>query len=81
MALELAYAAHSSKVFTLSSPGVFSLTSSARIGSACIHLRSQAVAMAWNATSAGQWRLAAFPDGRENPRCRRDSDVPNLWPK
>ena len=43
--------AHSSNVFTLSAPGAFSLTRSSLIGSACIHLRSQAVVMAWKATS------------------------------
>ena len=43
--------AHSSCVFTLSAPGAFSETRSSLIGSACIHLRSQAVVMAWKATS------------------------------
>ena len=51
IALERVYAAHSSNVLTRSSPGTFSLTSWSLIGSACIHLRSHAVVIAWNATS------------------------------
>lgn len=53
IALERAYDAHSSNVFTRSSPGMFSLMRCSLIGSACIHLRSHAVVIAWNATSFG----------------------------
>jgi hypothetical protein len=51
IALERVYATQFSKVFTRSSPGTFSLRSSWLLGSACIHLRSHAVVIAWNTTS------------------------------
>src|SRR6266404_2839695 len=60
IALERVYAAHSSNVLTRSCPGTFSLTSKSLIGSACIHLRSHAVVMAWNATSVGSHVLGGL---------------------
>jgi hypothetical protein len=51
IALECVYPTQSSNVLTRSSPGTFLLTSSWLIGSACIHLRSHAVVIAWNTTS------------------------------
>lgn len=62
IALERAYAAHSSNVLTRSVPGMFSLTSCSLICSACIHLRSQAVVIAWNATSLDV-RIESADDG------------------
>ena len=76
MALERAYSAHSSNVFTLSVPGAFSLTRCSLIGSACIHLRSQAVVMAWKATSVRVCKKCAM-EGRGGI----NGSLPNLLPK
>lgn len=59
--MERVYAVHSSNVLTRSSPGAFSLTSNSLTGSACIHLRSHAVVIAWNATSVGSNVLRKGP--------------------